>query len=137
MVFLLNTYCFNLLFLGCTIQSLMEQLKFHNNQIQFWDELNTLVESFGVFNSGKGAYERSIFNTLANGEEFYEISTIKHDKVAAEKPRITALAAGHPHRVIELLIAEMKANSDGFWSRWMIINAPSLHIPLSKFICIF
>ena len=90
-----------------------------------------MVESFGLFNNGKGTYERSVFNTLANGESHYEMTTIKHGKQSIDEPRITVLAAGHPNTIIELLYSEMRISADGFFSRWLILNPPTVFLSLS------
>lgn len=41
------------LILGATIESLLEELSYCNCMVQFWDELTTLISSFGLYKPGK------------------------------------------------------------------------------------
>jgi hypothetical protein len=116
------------------VQSLVEQLKNNSNQIQFWDEINTFFESFGLFNGGKGNYDKSVINTLANGVEYYEMTTIKHGKIGIVQPRISMFGSGHPAKFISFLNAEGKLTADGFISRFLLYHPTVKLTSLRKYI---
>ncbi len=101
----------------------MRDLENNPNSIQLWDEFATLSESFGLYKGGGGggsAYDKSIFNSIYNGESEIKRSTLKSQTCALE-PRLGILAAGHPSRVIEMLLKEknLKSASDGLISRFV------------------
>ena len=56
---------------GVTVESMVEELNedTSKNLFQLWDELNTFVEQFGMYIPGADAFDRSIYNSLYNGEE--------------------------------------------------------------------
>jgi hypothetical protein len=99
-----------------------------------WDELTTLIKSFGLYKSGGGDYDRSIFLTLYNGPDRLLHQTKKY-KINIENPRLSIFAPGHPHKIIDLLKTESNfENCDGFISRFLIFNPVPLRIRLSNFL---
>ena len=49
---------------AATVESLFKELTKNDPLYQAWDELHTLTESWGIYRSGSGAYDKSFFNTL-------------------------------------------------------------------------
>jgi hypothetical protein len=102
-----------------------------------WDELTTLVKSFGLYKAGAGDYDRSIFLTLYNGPERLLHQT-KSCKINIANPRLSIFAPGHPHKIIDLLTSESNfENCDGFISRFLIFNPVPLRMRLSIYFHIF
>lgn len=101
--------------------------------IQFWDEFNTLLATFELYKSGNGAFDRSQFLTLNNGEEYFMNET-KSYKIVIDEPRLTIFAAAHPHKIIKLLDdeKEMGQNCDGFISRFLFCAPKPLRRKLSN-----
>ena len=79
------------LYLGATVESLLEELDKTNNIILIWDEFSTLIGSFGLYKgggAGGGVYDRSIFLTLYNGEVELQHATKKY-KLNLDHPRLS------------------------------------------------
>ncbi|CAF1278820.1 unnamed protein product, partial [Didymodactylos carnosus] len=76
---------------------------------QPWDELNTLISSFGLYRSEKAAYDRSIINTLYNTNQI--------------------AGAGHPAEVIESVKHDNEG--DGLFGRFLL-SAPTPYLPLAE-----
>ncbi|CAF1159248.1 unnamed protein product [Didymodactylos carnosus] len=76
---------------------------------QPWDELNTLISSFGLYRSEKAAYDRIIINTLYNTNQI--------------------AGAGHPAEVIESVKHDNE--DDGLFGRFLL-SAPIPHSPLAE-----
>ena len=129
-------YLFNLI-LGATVESLLEELDKNNNIIQIWDEFSTLIGSFGLYKgggAGGSVYDRSIFLTLYNGEVELQHATKKY-KLNLEHPRLSIFAAGHPHKIIEMLEKEKNmTNCDGLISRFIICAPKAVRIELKDLI---
>lgn len=70
----------------------------NHNLLQIWDEFNTFIEQFGLYKSGGGAFDRSIYNTIYNGEEELQYQT-KKSQFAILQPRLSIFGCAHPHRV--------------------------------------
>lgn len=115
---------------GVTIESLVEQLSINPNLIQIWDEINTLFESFGLYKAEKGAFEKSILNSLCNGTDNYSHDT-KKNIVSIESPRLSVFGAVHPPILISLLANEQKMVSEGLISRYLICNSVPIDMDLS------
>ena len=84
--------------LGVTIESLLEELNVNINLFQIWDEFSTFSDQFGMYKSGGGSFDRSIYNTVYNGEEELSHETKKY-KINISQPRLSIFGSGHPHRV--------------------------------------
>ena len=117
-----------LIFIASTVECLVRDLENNPNAFQLWDEFATLSESFGLYKGGGGgasAYDKSIFNSIYNGDSEIKRSTIK-SQTCASQPRLGILAAGHPSRVIEMLLKEKncKSGCDGLISRF-IFSVPN------------
>lgn len=41
----------------------------NHNIFQIWDEFNTFIEQFGMYKNGGSGFDRSIYNSIYNGEE--------------------------------------------------------------------
>ena len=101
----------------------MIELGEFSNVVQVHDEFNTLVDSLGLYKSGGSSgssYDRSLFNSLYNGDEEITRTTIKC-RVKAKKPRLSIISAGHTYKIMEMLKKEKKSSScsDGFISRFI------------------
>ncbi len=114
-----------------TVESLLEELNEYGNVLQIWDEFSTLIEQFGLYKSGGGAFDRSIFLTLYNGEPEMSHATKKY-KVKITQPRLSIMAAGHPHKLIEMLNKERKMSNgcDGLISRFIIAAPKAVRISI-------
>ena len=47
----------------------LEELDANVNLYQIWDKFSTFTEQFGIYKSGGGSFDRSIYNSVYNGEE--------------------------------------------------------------------
>ena len=70
----------------------------NHNLFQIWDEFNTFIEQFGLYKSGGGSFDRSIYNTIYNGETEFQYQTKKY-QVIVKQPRLSIFACVHPQRV--------------------------------------
>jgi hypothetical protein len=66
--------------------------------LQIWDEFNTFIEQFGMYKSGNGSFDRSIYNNLYNGEDQLIYQTKKY-QITVNQPRLSIFGCVHPHRV--------------------------------------
>ena len=119
------------LYLGVSIQSLVDQIYSENNLFQCWDEIDTFFQCFEFLGKNRGSYEKSIFNSLSSGLSHYEMSTIKHGKVTLKDPRVSMFASGHPSRFCEMLNEERLVGTNGFFSRFIILNPEHIVLSLS------
>ncbi|CAF1304197.1 unnamed protein product, partial [Didymodactylos carnosus] len=95
---------------SATIESLLNEMKETSCRLfQPWDELNTLISSFGLYRSEKAAYDRSIINTLYNTNQI--------------------AGAGHPSEVIESVKNDNEG--DGLFGRFLLA-APTPYLPLAE-----
>ena len=101
--------------------------------IQFWDELNTFLDSIGLYNKSGGGLERSIINTLSNGTSEFK-HELKSKQYEIAYPRLSVLAAGHPPKLITNINSE-KLSSDGFFSRYFCCVPEPKIMTLSKIEC--
>ncbi len=104
--------------------------------MQIHDEFNTLADSFGLYKSTGGSgssYDRSLFNSIYNGDAEITRTTIK-TSVTASQPRLSIISAGHHHKIIEMLQKEKKGSrsSDGFISRFVFCAPQTLRISLKS-----
>lgn len=113
---------------GVTVESLLHELQISNdlnnnrfcNKIQYWDEFNTLISSFGVYKAGGMAFDRSVYLTLYNGEDTHE-HMIKSKNVILNRPRLSFYGAAHPQEIINCFHAEKfgEQGSDGLFARML------------------
>ena len=83
-----------------TVESLLEELNENVNLFQIWDEFSTFSEQFGMYKGGASSFDRSIYNSVYNGEEELNHETKKY-KIKVHQPRLSIFGAGHPHRVMK------------------------------------
>ena len=86
-----------------TVESLLEELNENLNLYQIWDELSTFTDQFGMYKGGGASFDRSIYNSIYNGEEQLNHETKKY-KIKIKQPRLSIIGAGHPHKVSIFLI---------------------------------
>ena len=71
--------------LAATVESLFKELTKDLPLYQGWDELHTLTESWGIYRSGSGAYDKSFFNTLFSCPDMMRRQIKGMDKQNGEK----------------------------------------------------
>lgn len=104
-----------------------------SNLVQIHDEFNTLCDSFGLYKPGGGSYDRSLMNSIYNGDSTIARTTIKSN-VSAKNPRLSIISAGHIHKVMDLLEKEKQqtGGSDGFILRFIFCAPESKRVSLIK-----
>ncbi len=124
------------LIIGATIESLIQELGDHSNVIQIHDEFNTLVDSLGLYKSGGNggsSYDRSLLNSIYNGDPEIKRTTMK-SSVVALNPRLSIIAAGHTFRIMDMLKKEKRStsSSDGFISRFLFCAPMAIRYSLKN-----
>ncbi|CAF0846898.1 unnamed protein product [Brachionus calyciflorus] len=76
-----------------TIESLLKELSLKGNIMQFWDEFNTFLSSFGLYISN-GVFDNSMILTLYNSPNRLT-HTLKSYELTINKPRLSIFTAGH------------------------------------------
>ena len=76
-----------------------------------------------IFKKGAGSFDRSLLLTLYNGEKTMAHTTKKDDH-QLKNPRLSILAAAHPHKIIKRLHSEQSLDDscDGFFARFLMCN---------------
>ncbi|CAF1001127.1 unnamed protein product [Brachionus calyciflorus] len=104
---------------SATIEALLESLsKPPHSRYQIWDELGTLISSFGLYKPGGGGWDRTFFLTLHNGPKNLLHSTKKYS-YDIDNPRLSIFASSHPDTISKLLVSE-KQGADAFICRFLI-----------------
>ena len=73
----------------------------NHNIFQIWDEFNTFIEQFGMYKNGGSGFDRSIYNSIYNGEEELIYQTKKY-QYQISQPRLSIFGCVHPQRVSKL-----------------------------------
>ena len=70
------------IFSAATVESLFNELTKNEPLFQGWDELHTLTESWGIYRTGSGAYDKSLFNTLFSSPDMMrrQIKSLDRDR---------------------------------------------------------
>ena len=97
---------------------------------------NTLVDSFGLHKSGGSggsSNDRSIFNSIYNGDSEITRTTCK-STVTANNPRLSIISAGHTYKIMVILKKEKKSSgcSDGFISRFIFCAPQAIRSSLKS-----
>ncbi len=115
---------------------MFEELSNQNNLLQPWDELTTYFDGIGTGKyggGGSGSYEKSILNTLSNGQEFYEYTTKSGGKQTICRPRLSIYGGFHTAVYINMLLKEGKGIcANGHISRFIVVNPESIRLRLCK-----
>ncbi|CAF1273631.1 unnamed protein product, partial [Didymodactylos carnosus] len=95
---------------SATIKSLLHELKnSHPRLIQLWEELTTLMQSFGLYKGGAGSYDRLIIYTLYNTNHIVRRQTVKSPSVAIVDPVLNIGSGGHPGDIFDSVVADNEA----------------------------
>ncbi|CAF0854121.1 unnamed protein product [Didymodactylos carnosus] len=96
---------------SATIESLLHELKNpHPRLIQLWNELATLMQSFGLYKGGAGSYDRSIICTLYNTNHIVRRQTFKSPSVAIIDPVLNIGSGGHPGDIFDSVVADSEVH---------------------------
>ena len=83
--------------------------------------------------SGGSSYDRSIFNSIYNGDKQITRTTIK-STVVCNNPRLSILAAGHTPKIMNMLKKEKQttSSSDGFITRFLFCAPQAIRYSLKN-----
>ncbi len=87
-----------------------------------------------VIKIGAGSFDRSLLLTIYNGENTMAHTTKKDDH-KLKNPRLSILAAAHPHKIIKRLHSEQSLDDscDGFFARFLMCNPYPVRLRLGIF----